>query len=277
LEKLIEEALQEDIGPGDETTFALIPREAMARGSVVAKEEGVLAGVEVAAKVFSIADTGCNIVTRKNDGEKIKVGDTLMVVEGRAAPMLSAERVALNFLQRLSGIATETARYVEAVRGTPVRIVDTRKTAPGLRMLEKYAVRMGGGFNHRFGLYDGILIKDNHLAILRGRGMGCGDAVRLANSKKTHTLIVEVEVTSLDQVREAIEAGADALLLDNMEVEEIKAAVKLADGRVLLEASGGINLGNVRKVAETGVDLISIGAITHSAPSLDMSLEIEPI
>lgn len=277
MEKLIEEALQEDIGPGDETTFALIPREAMARGSVVAKEEGVLAGVEVAAKVFSIADTGCNIVTRKNDGEKIKVGDTLMVVEGRAAPMLSAERVALNFLQRLSGIATETARYVEAVRGTPVRIVDTRKTAPGLRMLEKYAVRMGGGFNHRFGLYDGILIKDNHLAILRGRGMGCGDAVRLANSKKTHTLIVEVEVTSLDQVREAIEAGADALLLDNMEVEEIKAAVKLADGRVLLEASGGINLGNVRKVAETGVDLISIGAITHSAPSLDMSLEIEPI
>jgi len=277
LEKLIEEALQEDIGPGDETTFALIPREAMARGSVVAKEEGVLAGVEVAAKVFSIADTGCNIVTRKNDGEKIKVGDTLMVVEGRAAPMLSAERVALNFLQRLSGIATETARYVEAVRGTPVRIVDTRKTAPGLRMLEKYAVRMGGGFNHRFGLYDGILIKDNHLAILRGRGMGCGDAVRLAKSKKTHTLIVEVEVTSLDQVREAIEAGADALLLDNMEVEEIKAAVKLADGRVLLEASGGINLGNVRKVAETGVDLISIGAITHSAPSLDMSLEIEPI
>lgn len=277
MEKLIEEALQEDIGPGDETTFALIPREAMARGSVVAKEEGVLAGVEVAAKVFSIADTGCNIVTRKNDGEKIKVGDTLMVVEGRAAPMLSAERVALNFLQRLSGIATETARYVEAVRGTPVRIVDTRKTAPGLRMLEKYAVRMGGGFNHRFGLYDGILIKDNHLAILRGRGMGCGDAVRLAKSKKTHTLIVEVEVTSLDQVREAIEAGADALLLDNMEVEEIKAAVKLADGRVLLEASGGINLGNVRKVAETGVDLISIGAITHSAPSLDMSLEIEPI
>jgi len=277
LEKLIEEALQEDIGPGDETTFALIPREAMARGSVVAKEEGVLAGVEVAAKVFSIADTGCNIVTRKNDGEKIKVGDTLMVVEGRAAPMLSAERVALNFLQRLSGIATETARYVEAVRGTPVRIVDTRKTAPGLRMLEKYAVRMGGGFNHRFGLYDGILIKDNHLAILRGRGMGCGDAVRLAKSKKTHTLIVEVEVTSLDQVRQAIEAGADALLLDNMEVEEIKAAVKLADGRVLLEASGGINLGNVRKVAETGVDLISIGAITHSAPSLDMSLEIEPI
>jgi nicotinate-nucleotide pyrophosphorylase (carboxylating) len=136
---------------------------------------------------------------------------------------------------------------------------------------------MGGGFNHRFGLYDGILIKDNHLAILRGRGMGCGDAVRLAKSKKTHTLIVEVEVTSLDQVREAIEAGADALLLDNMEVEEIKAAVKLADGRVLLEASGGINLGNVRKVAETGVDLISIGAITHSAPSLDMSLEIEPI
>jgi nicotinate-nucleotide pyrophosphorylase (carboxylating) len=277
LEKLIEEALQEDIGPGDETTFALIPREAMARGSVVSKEEGVLAGVEVAAKVFSIADTSCKIVTRKNDGEKIKVGDTLMVVEGRAAPMLSAERVALNFLQRLSGIATETARYVEAVRGTPVRIVDTRKTAPGLRILEKYAVRMGGGFNHRFGLYDGILIKDNHLAILRGRGMGCGDAVRLAKSKKTHTLIVEVEVTNLDHVREAIEAGADALLLDNMEVEEIKAAVKLADGRVLLEASGGINLGNVRKIAETGVDLISIGAITHSAPSLDMSLEMEPI
>jgi len=277
LEKLIEEALQEDIGPGDETTFTLIPREAMARGSVVAKEEGVLAGVEVAAKVFSIADTGCKIVAQKNDGEKIKVGDTLMVVEGRAAPMLSAERVALNFLQRLSGIATETARYVEAVRGTQVRIVDTRKTAPGLRMLEKYAVRMGGGFNHRFGLYDGILIKDNHLSILRGRGMGCGDAVRLAKSKKAHTLIVEVEVTNLDQVREAIEAGADALLLDNMEVEEIKAAVKLAGGRVLLEASGGINLGNVRKVAETGVNFISVGAITHSAPSLDMSLEMEPI
>ncbi|MBO3803722.1 MAG: carboxylating nicotinate-nucleotide diphosphorylase, partial [Candidatus Brockarchaeota archaeon] len=273
LRKLIKEALHEDIGPGDATTSALISEEERARGVVVAKEAGVLAGVDVAAKVFSTMDPGCKTSIWKKDGERIGVGETIMVVEGRASPMLSAERVALNFLQRMSGIATETARYVEAVRGLPVRILDTRKTSPGLRMLEKHAVRMGGGFNHRFGLFDGILIKDNHLSVLRGRGVGCGDAVRMAKSRKTHAVNVEVEATNLDQVREAIEAGADAVLLDNMDVEEIEAAVKLAGGRVILEASGGINLDNVRRVAETGVNLISIGAITHSAPSLDISLE----
>ncbi|MGQ9514192.1 MAG: carboxylating nicotinate-nucleotide diphosphorylase [Thermoproteota archaeon] len=277
LQKLIKDSLEEDIGPCDLTTSSLIQEMIRARGVVLAKEAGVLAGVDVAAHVFTAMDSGCRIRIEKKDGDRIDLGDKIMVIEGRAAPMLSAERVALNFLQRLSGIATEVARYVEAVRDLPVRIVDTRKTTPGLRMLEKYAVRVGGGFNHRFGLYDGILIKDNHLAILQAQGIGCGEAVRLARSKVPHTMKVEVEVTNLDQVKEAIEAGADAILLDNMAVEEIKDAVKLADGRIILEASGGINLENVRKVAEAGVNLISIGAITHSAPSLDISLEIEPI
>jgi len=243
----------------------------------LAKGAGVLAGVEVSAKVFRTTDPSCRIAIQKGDGSRLGDGDSIMEVEGLAAPMLMAERVALNFLQRMSGIATETARYVEAVKGLKVRIVDTRKTTPGLRALEKYAVMVGGGFNHRFGLYDGVLIKDNHLALLRGLGISLDDAVRALKAKVPHTMRIEVEASDLAEVREALEAGADAILLDNMKADEIEGAVKLARGRAILEASGGITLENVRRIAETGVSIISVGAITHSAPSLDISFEIESV
>jgi len=267
----------EDLGSGDVTTSSVIPNAQKARGVAMAKRAGVLAGVEVSAKVFRTTDNSCRIAIQRGDGSRVGEGDSIMEVEGLAAPMLMAERVALNLLQRMSGIATETSRYVEATRGLKVRIADTRKTAPGLRALEKYAVVVGGGFNHRFGLYDGVLVKDNHLALLQGLGVTLNEAVRALRVKVPHTMKVEVEASDLAKVREALEAGADAILLDNMNADEIKAAVKLVSGRAILEASGGITLENVRGIAETGVDVISIGAITHSAPSLDISFEIEPV
>jgi len=277
LERLIRDALQEDLGSGDVTTSSIIPNSQKARGIALAKKSGILAGVEVAAKVFKTTDPSCSITVKKEDGSRIGGGDIVMMIEGLAAPMLMAERVALNLMQRMSGIATETARYIEATRGLKVRIVDTRKTTPGLRMLEKYAVRVGGGFNHRFGLYDGVLVKDNHLSLLRGMGITLKETVRTLRTKVPHTLRVEVEVQDLAEVREAIEAGADVILLDNMKIDEIKAAVELVDRRAIVEASGGITLDNVRTIAQTGVDVISIGALTHSAPSLDISIEIEPL
>jgi len=274
---VVQDALREDLGSGDVTTSSVIPKAQKARGVALAKGAGVLAGVEVSAKVFRTTDPSCRIAIQKGDGSRLGDGDSIMEVEGLAAPMLMAERVALNFLQRMSGIATETARYVEAVKGLKVRIVDTRKTTPGLRALEKYAVMVGGGFNHRFGLYDGVLIKDNHLALLRGLGISLDDAVRALKAKVPHTMRIEVEASDLAEVREALEAGADAILLDNMKADEIEGAVKLARGRAILEASGGITLENVRRIAETGVSIISVGAITHSAPSLDISFEIESV
>lgn len=277
LERLIRDALQEDLGSGDVTTSSIISNSQKARGIAIAKKSGILAGVEVAAKVFKTIDPSCSITVKKEDGSRIGGGDIVMMIEGLAAPMLMAERVALNLMQRMSGIATETARYIEATRGLKVRIVDTRKTTPGLRMLEKYAVRVGGGFNHRFGLYDGVLVKDNHLSLLRGMGITLKEAVRTLRTKVPHTLRVEVEVQDLAEVREAIEAGADVILLDNLKIDEIKAAVELVDRRAIVEASGGITLDNVRAIAQTGVDVISIGALTHSAPSLDISIEIEPL
>jgi len=277
LENVVRDALLEDLGSGDVTTSSMIPSDQRARGVALAKRAGVLAGVEVSAKVFRTTDPSCKIAIHKGDGSRLFEGDSIMEVVGLAAPMLMAERVALNFLQRMSGIATETARYVEATRGLGVKIIDTRKTTPGLRALEKYAVLVGGGFNHRFGLYDGVLVKDNHIALTRGLGLPLVEAVRALKAKVPHTMRVEVEVSDLAKVREALEAGADAILLDNMSADEIKAAVKLVGGRAILEASGGITLENVRGIAETGVDLISVGAITHSAPSLDISLEIEPV
>jgi len=277
LENVVRDALLEDLGSGDVTTSSMIPSDQRARGVALAKRAGVLAGVEVSAKVFRTTDPSCKIAIHKGDGSRLFEGDSIMEVVGLAAPMLMAERVALNFLQRMSGIATETARYVEATRGLGVKIIDTRKTTPGLRALEKYAVLVGGGFNHRFGLYDGVLVKDNHIALTRGLGLPLVEAVRALKAKVPHTMRVEVEASDLAKVREALEAGADAILLDNMSADEIKAAVKLVGGRAILEASGGITLENVRGIAETGVDLISVGAITHSAPSLDISLEIEPV
>jgi len=234
-----------------------------------------VAGIEVAHLVFARVDASLKFHALLHDGAKLQRGTEIAKVEGKVGSILRGERVALNFLQRLSGIATETSRYVEAVRGTKARIADTRKTTPGLRFLEKYAVRAGGGQNHRVHLGDGILIKDNHLAALRARGLDMKAAIDLARKNAPHTLKIEVEVTTVEEAGQAVEAGADIVMLDNMSVEDMRRAVKSVGGRVLLEASGGVTLDNVRSVAETGVDLISVGALTHSVKSLDISLEME--
>jgi len=262
-------ALAEDVGAGDVTTLATIPPETRSRAELRTRVDGVLAGLPVATEAFRQLDPSLEVVALRGDGERIAPGDRLLTVSGRARGILTAERVALNFAQRLSGIATVTARYVEAVRGTRATIVDTRKTTPGLRVLEKYAVRAGGGHNHRFGLFDGVLIKDNHIAAAGG----VAAAVRAARAGVPHSLRIEVETETLDQVEEALRAGADAILLDNMPPDVLRLAVDLVAGRALTEASGGITLATVRAVAETGVDLISIGALTHSAPSLDLGLD----
>ena len=274
-EELVDHALAEDWAWGDVTTQALIPAEAEGKASFVAKSAGVVAGIEVVHLVFARVDPSLKFRALLHDGDKLQRGTEIAVIEGKVGSILRGERVALNFLQRLSGIATETSRYVEAVRGTKARIVDTRKTTPGLRFLEKYAVRAGGGQNHRVHLGDGILIKDNHLAALRARGLDLKAAIDLAKKNAPHTLKIEVEVTTVEEANEAVEAGADIVMLDNMAVEEMRRAVKSAGGRVLVEASGGVTLDNVRSVAETGVDLISVGALTHSVKALDISLELE--
>ena len=267
-------ALEEDLGPGDVTTDALIPPDIRGLGSIVAKTTGIIAGVEVALEVFRQANPDVETRTLITDGSEVSPGVVVAEVEGSIAGILKGERVALNFLQRLSGIATATSMYVKAVQGTKARIVDTRKTVPGIRQLEKYAVRMGGGHNHRYNLADGILIKDNHIAALRARGLGLVEIVSRARENSPHTLRVEIEVESIDEAKEALEAGADVILLDNMSPEEMRQVVTLTEGRRLLEASGGINLETVRAVAETGVDLISVGALTHSVMAMDISLDL---
>jgi len=209
------------------------------------------------------------------DGDAVAPGQELGVVSGPARSVLRGERVALNFLQRLSGIATLTSRYVEAVRGTRARIVDTRKTTPGLRSLEKYAVRAGGGFNHRRDLSDAMMIKDNHLAVIRALGLSLTEAIKQARESLPHTLKIEIEVDRLDQIPEALAAGADIILLDNMSTEDLRRAVAMIDGRAMTEASGGVNLGTISEIAATGVDVISVGALTHSAPALDIGLDFE--
>jgi len=275
---LVSQALDEDLGRGDLTSRAIVRSGSKARGSFLAKQEFVLAGVEVADAVFTSFDPYLQIESMAGDGEVIQQGKVFARVTGEAQMLLAAERVALNFLQRLSGIATLTRQYVEAVAGSGARIVDTRKTTPGLRMLEKYAVTMGGGANHRLGLDDGVLIKDNHLALAGG----VTEAVRRARESCGHLHKVEVEVATLDQVREALAAHADILLLDNMPPEMVREAVELVragesgERRTLTEASGGITLANVRAYAEAGVDLISIGALTHSVPAVDISFKIKP-
>jgi len=253
----------------------LIPANQEGKAYLVAKGEGVLAGLGVATMTFRRVDSALGVKELVADGSKVHPGDRLAVIEGIVTSILRAERTALNFLQRLSGIATETARYVEAVSGTKALIADTRKTTPGLRLLEKYAVRAGDGHNHRYNLGDGILIKDNHLAVLRSSGMGLADAIQKARQHALNTLKVEVEVESVEQAEEALAAGADIIMLDNMGLEDMKKVVELAQGRALIEASGGITLDNVYAVAQTGVDRISVGALTHSAKALDISLEFE--
>ena len=275
IKSTIERALVEDLGQGDITTDSLIPPGIRGMGTVLAKAPGVIAGLEVALEVFHQVDHSVETRVLMADGSEIAPGDVVAEVEGSIGSILKGERVALNFLQRLSGIATETSRYVKAVAGTRARIIDTRKTVPGLRELEKYAVRVGGGHNHRFNLADGILIKDNHIAALRAQELSMEDIVSRARENSPHTLRIEVEVETVDEAREAMEARADAILLDNMSLEEMRQAVTLVQGRCLLEASGGVNLETVKAVAETGVDLISVGALTHSVRALDISLDLK--
>ncbi|MFH1560594.1 MAG: carboxylating nicotinate-nucleotide diphosphorylase [Chloroflexota bacterium] len=275
IQSIIERALVEDLGPGDITTDSLIPPDIRGLGTVIAKVSGVIAGLEVALEVFRQASPSVETRVLMADGSEVAPGDAVAEIEGSIGGILRGERVALNFLQRLSGIATETSRYVKAVEGTKAHIIDTRKTVPGLRELEKYAVRVGGGRNHRYNLADGILIKDNHIAALRARELTMEDIIRRARENAPHTLRIEVEVETVDEAREALEARADTILLDNMSLEEMRQVVTLVQGRCLLEASGGINLGTVRAVAETGVDLISVGALTHSVRALDISLDMK--
>ncbi len=271
VEQVIDSALAEDLASSDVTTEALIPPALEGRAVILVKEDGVLAGREGAQAVFRHVDPALRVEVLIQDGARVLKGNEVAIINGKGASILRAERTALNFLCRLSGIATETARYVAAVEGCEARITDTRKTTPGMRMLEKYAVRMGGGQSHRLHLGDWVLIKDNHLAALPA--VGLKEAVERA--RQSSPLKVEVEVGSLAEAEEALDASADIIMLDNMAVEEIKQVVELARGRALIEASGGITLKNVLQVAETGVDLISVGAITHSAKALDLSLELE--
>lgn len=265
-------ALAEDIGAGDITTSLTVPEENQATAVMRAKVDGIVAGLEIAARVFALVEPMAVWKAQVRDGCRVSPGTTLATITGPARGLLTAERVALNFVQRLSGVATITARFVAAVAGTKARIVDTRKTTPGLRTLEKYAVRVGGGHNHRLGLYDAVLIKDNHLAA----GGGIAATVARARMLAPHTMRVEVECKTLTQVDEAVMAEADIILLDNMDLRLLRDAVTLIGGRALAEASGGVNLETVAAIAATGVDLISVGALTHSAPALDIALDFAP-
>jgi nicotinate-nucleotide pyrophosphorylase (carboxylating) len=271
LDDLIRNALKEDIHTGDLTTQAVVAAARPAKARLLAKEPLVLAGIGVAQRVFEIIDPAILFKAAVADGDRIEKGAIIARMEGDAASLLQGERVALNLLQRMCGIATLTAQYVKTVSGTGVRIVDTRKTTPGLRMLEKYAVRIGGGINHRTGLYDGILIKENHIAAAGG----ITEAVRRAKAYIPHTLKIEVETETIEQVSEALSAGADIIMLDNMSLETMCECVALIDGRAQVEASGGVNLDTVRAIAETGVNIISIGALTHSPRAMDISMLLD--
>jgi nicotinate-nucleotide pyrophosphorylase (carboxylating) len=273
IEEIVDRALVEDLGWGDATTEALIPGDQEGIASIEAKEEGILAGIDIANKVFHRVDPALRVAILIADGSQINPGSIIAKVEGNVASILKAERVALNFLQRLSGIASETNRYVKAVEGLPVRIMDTRKTTPSLRSMEKYAVWVGGGQNHRMNLGDGILIKDNHLAALLSGGLNLPEIIAKAR-QASKRLKVEVEVKTSQEAEEAAEAGADIIMLDNMSLEDTRQAVKSIHGRALIEASGGITLDTVRAMAETRVDFISVGALTHSVKALDISLEL---
>lgn len=270
VDEIIRRALQEDIGYRDITTDSLIPYEQQSVGVLYFKQEGIAAGVAIAQRVFEILDPNTRFEILKDDGEMIREGEEIARVTGRTRVLLTGERVALNFLQRMSGIATETFDLVDRVRHFPVTIVDTRKTTPGMRLLEKYAVRVGGGKNHRFGLFDGVVIKDNHIRVAGG----IKEAIINVKQNIPHVVKIEIEVESLEQLRDALEAGADVIMLDNMDPEMMREAVRIADGKVILEASGGITRDSLVEVAKTGVDLISIGRLTHSAPAVDISFDI---
>jgi nicotinate-nucleotide pyrophosphorylase (carboxylating) len=271
IDRIIENALAEDIHTGDITTQAVVRKKRAARAILMAKEDLILSGIDVAGRVFIMLDEKVSFSPMYQDGASILSGQTIAEVRGNAAVLLQGERVALNLLQRMSGIATLTSRYVEAVKGTRARLVDTRKTTPGLRVLEKYSVRVGGGINHRTGLYDGVLIKENHIAAAGG----ITEAVRNAREYIPHTMKIEVETETIGEVEEALAAGADIIMLDNMDNASMRTAVAMIAGKVLVEASGGVNLVTVRGIAETGVDIISVGALTHSARAMDISMILE--
>ncbi len=270
VDRLIDLALEEDLGGGDITTEALIPPQTTGRGVIVAKEKLILCGLQVAGRVFRRIDPCIECASDFEDGAEAAAGRTVMTLSGRLASLLKAERTALNFLQRLSGVATQARAFSAVLAGAKVRLTDTRKTTPGWRTLEKYAVRIGGAANHRMGLYDGILIKDNHIAACGG----IAAAVAQARTRAPHLSKIEVEAASLDEVREALAAGADVIMLDNMDLAQIRAAVALIDKRVPVEVSGGVTLDRLPELAAAGVDLISAGALTHSARAVDLSMRI---
>ncbi len=271
---VVQSALEEDCAHNDATTNATIgDSDVRASADLVAKQSGIIAGISVAEEAFKALDLQSEFVAYLDDGRAVEAGMKIASVSGKAAVILSAERTALNLLQRMSGIATLTARYVAAVRGTDTSIVDTRKTVPGLRVLDKYSILMGGGGNHRMSLADCILIKDNHIAAMKSQGMSIGDVVRHARSNAPFSIKIEIEVENVDDAVDAMNAGADIVMLDNMSPDAMCEAVSRRVGQALLEASGNVTLANVRQVAETGVDIISIGELTHSVSALDISLD----
>jgi nicotinate-nucleotide pyrophosphorylase (carboxylating) len=270
IEELIELALKEDIGPGDITTDALVDETCRGEGEIIAKDNFVLAGLNVAGKVFRQLDHQMLFSSSFTDGDRVNNGNIIVTVSGKLRSLLKGERTALNFLQRLSGIATLTRTYTEKIKDRKTRIVDTRKTTPGWRALEKYAVRTGGGFNHRMGLYDGVLIKDNHIAVAGG----ICQAVSKARQAVHHLVKIEVEVSTLHEVTEALESGADVIMLDNMDIKTIRSSIKMINGRAPVEVSGGVQLKDILMLADAGVDIISVGALTHSASGVDISMRI---
>ncbi len=277
VQDIVRAALEEDLALGDVTTATLFPDPTPARGVIAAQEPLVVAGVAVADVVFRHLDPSVTVLPKLHDGQRGEAGSVILHVEGDARSILMGERVALNFLQHLSGIATYTARFCEILRAYPTRVLDTRKTTPGLRALEKWAVRLGGGFNHRQALGDGILIKDNHLALLRARGVDLAEACRLAREQGPHGLRVIVEVESLAEVEQALQGGADVILLDNMDAAHVRNADEIVKGRAVVEVSGGMTLEKARDMAAGGADAISVGALTHSAPAVNISMHIVPL
>lgn len=274
MQRIINAALEEDLVYGDLTSTLLIPPTVSAHARIIAKDHMMVAGVIVARHVFQAVDPSISLTTHISDGTIVPPSTPILSIKGKAQSLLQAERVALNFLQRLSGISTVTRQFCEAVRDYPVKIVDTRKTTPGLRALEKWAVRLGGGHNHRFSLHDGILIKDNHLTILASRKINLSQACLQARQQAPHGLRICVEVESITEVKQALKGKADVLLLDNMTPEQVQQAIRIIQGKALVEVSGGVNLYNVGDMAKAGPDFISVGALTHSAPSLDLSMEV---
>lgn len=270
IDRIIMNALKEDIPSGDITTDNIIDETSESQAVLIAKDEGVIAGLDVAKRVFMLLDDTIVFEKHVEEGQRVKYGDTIATIKGNTRAILKAERTALNLLQRLSGIATATRKLVDRIEGLPAKVVDTRKTTPGLRILEKYAVRVGGGYNHRFSLSDGVLIKDNHI---KAAG-GIKKAIERVRERIPHTLKIEVETETLEQVREAIDGKADIIMLDNMGIDKMKEAVKIVNGNAITEASGNVNIDTIYDIACTGVDIISVGGLTHSVHSFDISMKI---